>query len=399
MKTGEIYILDEIGGQYINAKSIIDQLKKFDEEKVDEIKVYINSPGGSVFEGLTIYNQLASRKNVTTIIEGLAASMASVIALAGKKVLIRPSSLMLVHNPWTIAIVDSEEVHKLGNDMDKIKNSITKIYVDKTGMKEDAVKSLMNENRFMDADEAVKKGFADEIVKPQDASNYTRSFVALGYGIKDDNQNKGTNTMLPKIFQAFLVLIGFTQDEIANHATDKDFYTKVDAKTAAKKAELKLPATATDDELIALLTKKEEAPPAQNSTDVADAIKALTSKVDQLQGDLNSGKATSAKQKAEELVDKAVSEFKILPTQKDTYVNAAIADYAKAEAELSKIPKNTVRPKRIVIPAGSDDKTVDMTNKESIQAGIRAITKEYADQGKTIDAAKALAILRKRNAQ
>ncbi len=395
MKTGEIYILDEIGGQFITARAIIEQLKKFDDEKVDEIKVFINSPGGSVFEGLTIYNQLAARKNVTTIIEGLAASMASVIALAGKKVLMRPSSLMLVHNPWTIAIVDTEEIHKLGDDMNKIKNSITKIYVDKTGLKDDEVKALMNENRFMDADEALKKGFVDEIVKAQDAKNYVRSFVALGSGIKDDTKKIEENKML-KSYTEFLLKLGFTKEEIEKGVTEDQYK----AKTDALKKELKLEDNATAFEIVKALdakanpqSKKED----PGTDDLKTAVEKLTAKVDGLQTDLKDSKEKGVRSKAEELVNKAIEDYKILPTQKDTYVAAAILDLVKVEAELAKIPKGTVKPAKLKTPPSKETSDIDFEDKESIQKGIRAIMKEYTDAGKSCDQAKALAILKQRN--
>lgn len=402
MKTGEIYILDEIGGQFINAKAIIEQLKKFDEEKVEEIKVFINSPGGSVFEGLTIYNQLAARKNVTTIVEGLAASMASVIALAGSKVLMRPSSLMLVHNPWTIAIVDTEEIQKLGQDMEKVRNSILKIYIDKTGMKEEKVKTLMNENRFMDAEEALKKGFIDGIVKPQDAQNYVRSFVALGAGIKDDNQNTEENKM-NKYYQQIFVMLGFAPEQFS---TIKD--EEVEAKLKTLRADLKLKEDADVFEILTAMKGAQSAKADKNAentnpaakadenTGLTNAVKNLTDKVDQLQNEIKTNKETSAKAKAEEIVNAAVKDFQILPTQKDTYIDAAIKDFEKTKAELSKIPKGTVKPQKVKV-GGDGKNAVDFEDKESVQTAIRAVIKEYKDQGRTIDPAAALQVVRKRS--
>lgn len=405
MKTGEIYILDEIGGQFINAKAIIEQLKKFDDEQVDEIIVYINSPGGSVFEGLTIYNQLAARKNVTTIIEGLAASMASVIALAGKKVLMRPSSLLLVHNPWTIAIVDTEEVEKLGQDLDKVRNSILKIYGDKTGMKKEKIKELMNENRFMDADEALKKKFIDEIVKPQDAQNYIRSFVALGSGIKDDNQTKEENKM-NKYFIQLLIMIGFTAELINKGLKDEE----IEAKLKELRAEHKLKEDAGIIDVIDAIEQKKKAQDAAAAAGKGDAkgeeqtsdnilagvVKDLAGKVEKLQSDLQTNKTNSAKEKAVELVNSAVKEYRILPIQADTYVEKATTDFEKTKAELLKIPKGTVRPLKVNVGSDGGNGELDFTDKEAVQDEIRKVMKEYADQGRTIDPAGALQVVRKK---
>ena len=129
------------------------------------ITVWINSPGGDVFAAAQIYNMLMEYKgDVTVKVDALAASAASVIAMAGTTVLMSPLSLMMIHNPITVAIGDSKEMQKAGEMLDEVKESIMNAYEIKTGMDRKKISHLMDAESWFNAKKAVELGFADGIL-------------------------------------------------------------------------------------------------------------------------------------------------------------------------------------------------------------------------------------------
>lgn len=139
------------------------------------ITVWINSPGGDVFAAAQIYNMLMEYKgDVTVKIDALAASAASVIAMAGTKVLMSPIGLMMIHNPMTIAIGDSREMQKAGEMLDEVKEGILNAYEIKTGLNRTRISHLMDGESWFNAKKAVELGFADGILgsteKTEDAA-------------------------------------------------------------------------------------------------------------------------------------------------------------------------------------------------------------------------------------
>jgi len=130
--------------------------------------VRINSPGGMVFQGIAIYSMLARRSDLTVRVEGLAASIASVIMLAGQRVEIERGAMVMIHNPWNVVMGESSDLRKSADVLDKIKESIIDIYEAKTGQPRDVLAEMMDEETWMTADEAVEWGFADAVVSAGD---------------------------------------------------------------------------------------------------------------------------------------------------------------------------------------------------------------------------------------
>lgn len=129
------------------------------------ISVWINSPGGDVFAAAQIYNMLMDYPNaVTVMIDGLAASAASVIAMAGTEVQMSPVAMMMIHNPATVAIGDSEEMKKAVKMLDEVKESIMNAYEIKTGLSRDRISRMMDAESWFNANKAVELGFADKIM-------------------------------------------------------------------------------------------------------------------------------------------------------------------------------------------------------------------------------------------
>lgn len=170
------------------------------------ITVWINSPGGDVFAAAQIYNMLMDYPyDVTVKIDGLAASAASVIAMAGTTVEMSPVAMMMIHNPATIAIGDSEEMKKAVKMLDEVKESIMNAYEIKTGLARDKISKLMDAESWFNAKKAVELGFADKILFSDGQGGVTEG-AGEGMVVSDEmsapvmfSRQAVTNSMLSKL--------------------------------------------------------------------------------------------------------------------------------------------------------------------------------------------------------
>lgn len=165
-KSAEIVIYTAIGesfwGDALSAKQFSEELKKLDSS-VEEINVRINSPGGDVFDGVAIYNRLKQHKaKVIVHIDGLAASIASIIALAGDEIIIGDGALFMVHLPWTWAVGNRMEMENTVNRLLDVEEQLIGIYAKKSGLDRGEIKALLEAETWMGADEAIEKGFVDK---------------------------------------------------------------------------------------------------------------------------------------------------------------------------------------------------------------------------------------------
>ncbi len=160
-KSADVYIFDEIGTFGLTAQSFIEEIKSY---KDTPMSLHINCVGGDVFEGMAIYNVLKKRTARTTVyIEGIAASMGSVIALAGDEVVMAENSLFMIHNAWGGAMGEATEIRKTAALLDKISGEIADIYTKKTNLPYNRVQEMMDEETWLSADEAFNLGFIDSI--------------------------------------------------------------------------------------------------------------------------------------------------------------------------------------------------------------------------------------------
>ena len=168
-QTPELYIFDDIDDWYgVSAQSVVDQIRNLD---ASEINVRLNSRGGMVFEGIAIYNALRLHKaNIHVTIEGLAASIASVIAMAGDTVTIAENAMVMIHNPYGWAQGDAEAMRKTAEVMDKIADSIAVSYTARTGKTIEDMKALMESETWFTAQEALAMGLVDQIDEPVKAA-------------------------------------------------------------------------------------------------------------------------------------------------------------------------------------------------------------------------------------
>ncbi|CQR24998.1 prophage LambdaSa04, ClpP endopeptidase [Streptococcus varani] len=132
---------------------------------IGDITLWINSPGGDVFAAAQIYNMLMDYKgDVHVIIDGLAASAASVIAMAGTTVSMSPVSMMMIHNPWTFAQGEAKDMAKVIDMLGEIKESIINAYELRTGLSRTKISHLMDSESWFNAKKAVELGFADKVL-------------------------------------------------------------------------------------------------------------------------------------------------------------------------------------------------------------------------------------------
>ena len=130
------------------------------------VTIWLNSPGGDCIAASQIYSMLMDYTgNVTVKIDGIAASAASVIAMAGTTVLMAPTALMMIHNPMTVAFGDTAEMQKAIDMLDEVKESIVNAYEIKTGMSRAKISHLMDSETWMNANKAIELGFADDILE------------------------------------------------------------------------------------------------------------------------------------------------------------------------------------------------------------------------------------------
>lgn len=169
-QTADIFIYEQIGKDYwddsgVGAKQFAQDLKALGD--IDKIILRINSPGGSVFEGLAIYNTLNAHSAEKEVhIDGIAASIASVVAMVGDPIIMPENALLMIHDPTGLVIGDAEDMRKMAETLDKVKDSILSAYMSKTQMSSSEIADLMSEETWMSAEEAVHYGFADQIAEP-----------------------------------------------------------------------------------------------------------------------------------------------------------------------------------------------------------------------------------------
>ena len=162
-----------------------------------DITVWINSPGGDCVAAAQIYNMLMDYKgNVTVKIDGIAASAASVIAMAGTKIMVSPVSMLMIHNPATMAFGDSAEMQKAIAMLEEVKESIINAYEIKTGLSRAKLSHLMDAETWMNANMAIELGFADEIIKrdTQDEADIAQPAASASF-----SRAAVTNSLIEKL--------------------------------------------------------------------------------------------------------------------------------------------------------------------------------------------------------
>ncbi|EHT2445976.1 ATP-dependent Clp protease proteolytic subunit [Proteus mirabilis] len=198
-QTADIYIYDEIGGWGISARRFTEDLISLGN--LSHINLHIHSPGGEVFDGIAIYNQLKNYSaTITVYIDGLAASMASVIAMVGDTVIMPKNAMMMIHKPWGVSWGDANDMREYADLLDKLENVLIPAYVAKTGKTTEEITAMLEQETWLDGDECVEHGFADKVIEPVKAmasltSKRIEEFSSMPSAIK--NQITPKNTTKP----------------------------------------------------------------------------------------------------------------------------------------------------------------------------------------------------------
>lgn len=171
---GHIYVYGEIS-EYAQSslQNVVNQIQS--QAKAESYEVHIHSPGGDVMEGFAIFDALRSTgKQITTKIEGLCASIATVVAMAGDKREMTENSEFLIHNPWGMTIGDSKEVSKYAGELEKIENKLVDFYKRYTNLEEQVIRDYMNNETLFSSAEAKEYGFVDTIITTIKAVAYLK---------------------------------------------------------------------------------------------------------------------------------------------------------------------------------------------------------------------------------
>ena len=182
----------------MSAYNLSKQLEELGDVK--QINVRINSYGGEVAEGLAIFNSLKNNKaKATTICDGFACSIASVIFMAGDDRVMNDSSLLMIHNAWTFAEGNADQLRKQADDLEKINEASVKAYLSKVSITEDELKDLMDGETWISPEDAVEWGFAtsvkkDESEKPsQSARKKVQKMILNPYQLEEDPDDPKDN--------------------------------------------------------------------------------------------------------------------------------------------------------------------------------------------------------------
>lgn len=215
LESATLYIFDNIGSSYwqISAKDIEEELKNANNKPLN---IHINSNGGEVFEGFTIYNLIKGYGGQTTVyVDGLAASIASVIALAGDKVIMNKASMLMIHNASGGCYGNAEEMKKVVEALEKINSVIKDIYVAKTGLSIEKLTELMDNETFMTPSECLEYGFCDEVIDEEPTSQSQK--------ITTESMENLRNTIEKKIkdFKDLRSALSFVDNKDEEHFLNK----------------------------------------------------------------------------------------------------------------------------------------------------------------------------------
>lgn len=367
----DLYLEGEIAnetwwGDEVTPKAFREELAKCN----GKITVHLNSPGGDVFAGVSIYNALkdyAKKKKCDVIVkvDGLAASIASVVAMAGTEVIMAPGSMMMVHNPWSMGAGSAEELRKMADVLDEIKESVIPIYEEKTGKTHDEIEDIMDAETWMSAERAVELGFADT-VKLDDAKEEDKMSLLAMRGNFAFNMSATKSAMMDLVKKVNME---------RNTAVDPE-----EEKKLAEDVEVKEDGTiegTVDGEKVELIpdeeTKKEieEAEAEDAPADEAVAEETPAEDENAEEGEKDEDAEDKAVEEGEEIADKIEAEIKALREENaelKAKLEEAEARNAKASASLSAQNRLQARYAAILNMAeeadggeveNGDEKTVD----------------------------------------
>lgn len=236
-----------------------------------DLMVVLNSGGGDVFAGMAIYNALREFDgDVTVRVDGLAASIASVVAMAADKVIMAPGSMMMIHKPWTMVVGDTNDLDKTKEILQGIEDSIVPIYQSRTGLGKEEITSMLEAETWLTADQAVEQGFADEAVE-------AKQKFTISDAIKNALNGEFAFSMsaTKKSLQDFVAKVKADVTEETQEQTEPEQATEPDTPTENEpvdEPETEAPVEAPDEGTPTNSTKKEEITMSQKEDIATDQV-------------------------------------------------------------------------------------------------------------------------------
>lgn len=373
--SADVYVFESIGGWFgVTADDFVRDVAGLDVQHLD---IHLNSPGGEASEGVAIANVLRQHKaDVTVWVDGLAASAASVIAMAGDEVVMNTGSQLMIHDPWTVAMGDAAEMRKSAEMLDSTANALASTYAAKAGGTSADWRAVMQNETWYTADEAVSAGLADRVATDEDKGRGSGEQVVPGAssgGWSMWDSLAAADRHMPTAAAAFRYAGRAeappppkTPAASASGSTHKEGSTPVaftDEQLAALRTELGLAADASEAQIVDSVAevmkefvKEPEAPKAALPEGTVAIDKAV---LDELRTNAAAGREAREQQQAarrEQLVQSAVRDGRIAPASKDSWLNALKTD-PDGEKNLASLAPGLI-PVNELGHAGHDTDTV-----------------------------------------
>jgi ATP-dependent protease ClpP protease subunit len=384
----EILIYDEISPVWgVSAADFVRDLAAIDTER---ITVRINSPGGSVFDGIAILNALRGHPaDVTCVVDSLAASIASVIALGGDRLVMNQNSQMMIHNAWNVVAGNADELQKAADTLRSFSTNIASVYAEKAGGTIEDWQALMDAETWYTADEAVAAGLADEAMTAKNpAAGEIASYARASFDLSKFKYGGRDAAPAPIILARTKTPLASVEAEV----TPKEKETPVATLNESLVEKLGLDAAADDEAILAKVIELAERPakadePAPPADPTPDQISTAAAKfgmtmVDKVQYEstvaavaaMQARDAAQAKADDERIVDDAIKAGKLAPANKATWLALMDKDRVGIRANLAQIPAGLIPVAEMGHGVGSELDHLDA----EMSAGYARIT------GKTI---------------
>jgi ATP-dependent protease ClpP protease subunit len=374
-KAGELYVYGPIGGSLwidgITSQAVVGALKVMTDGGAKALTIFINSPGGDAFEGIAILNCLKRFPGAKTVmVDGLAASAASIIAMAGDRICMGSGAMMMVHNAAARAQGNAQELRETADMLEKVSDSLVSAYADRTGLDPAAIKELLDAETWMSPAEAIERGFATEQFEQGDSTDATafadspllaqyrhtpKTILAAARRTDDgaavDQEHEPMKTLLSKL-------------GLAENASEP---TAVAAVEALNDSQTKI---------LALTGEKTVAA-------AFGVVQAWKASADQLVIERKNGADAEAKRAEAELVtvvDAAVKDGKAAPAQRDALIAMGHANPETLKTFLAHAPK--IHAEQRGTPEKKPSDAVTLTDEEKKMARVMNQTEDQVLEAK-----------------
>lgn len=372
--------VDSWGGPFgVSAKEFVDTLDSLPDE-TEEIRLLINCPGGEVWEGMAIYNSLRSHKaRVVTVVEGLAASAASFIAMAGDEVIMRPASELMIHDAWIVGIGNADGLREIADRIDAETMLIAEIYAEKAGTPADMWREAMRAETWFSPAEAVEAGLVDRVESgaPSPAASANRfnlaSFnyagrrdapapaVQASSALAEDNRKESSMADLMNELRQRLGVADADADEGTILAALDEVLSEQAQEPVDDDPEDESPDEDPEDEVPSNTVEPDEETVVLDKEVYADLLARAE------KGDEFDEKTT--REAAEEFVQNAIDAGKLSAASKDRWVTRVLGDPEDAKARINQMASGRV-PREELGRGGSDNEASDNLSAAADRSGF-----------------------------